>query len=151
MFENITKGEFFVEKNVGYGRDTNCVCIKNRADKIFIGMRKPKEYYTDFVKTEDGGTILSTELAERSGKYVATEDIKKTINDMEKQNAEFICFCFNLQQKYDIVLLEECVRLLEYINKNFDDVYENAIHLNTWQHKSLIEVKQLLNNIKQKQ
>jgi len=37
-----------------------------------------------------------------------------------KQNAEFICFCFNLQQKYDIGLFEETVELLSTLTEKFD-------------------------------
>jgi hypothetical protein len=112
MFENISKGEFYVEKNVGYGKDTHCVCVKNQSDKIKFPMRKPDAYYTDFMKS-NGGTILSTELALKNGNYVATEQIKKELNEQEKQNSEFISFCFNIQQKYDISKFEECIKMLE--------------------------------------
>ena len=34
------------------------------------------------------------------------------------ENAKFICYCGNLQQKYDIGLFEETVRLLDYLVEN---------------------------------
>ena len=33
----------------------------------------------------------------------------------QKQNAEFIAYCFNLQQRYDISKLEEAVKLFELL------------------------------------
>ena len=36
----------------------------------------------------------------------------------QKSNAEFIAFCFNLQQRYDISKLEEAVKLLEKMSDN---------------------------------
>lgn len=112
-FENTTKGEFYVDINVGCGSDTNCVCLRQDSDKVFLSMRKPKNYYTDFPKTRDGkGYVISTEAAERAGNYVATPEIKKKINEVERENAEFISFCMNLNQKYDVSKLEECVSVL---------------------------------------
>lgn len=115
-FENTTKGEFYVDINVGCGSDTNCVCLRYDPDKVFLPMRKPKRYYTDYPKSSDGkGVILSVAAAERAGNYVATPEIKKEINEIEKENAEFISFCMNLNQKYDVTRLEECVRMLTNI------------------------------------
>jgi hypothetical protein len=83
---------------------------------VFLAMRKPKRYYTDYPKSSDGkGVILSVAAAERAGNYVATPEIKKEINEIEKENAEFISFCMNLNQKYDVTRLEECVRMLTNI------------------------------------
>lgn len=55
-------------------------------------------------------------------------------------NAEFICFCFNLQQKYDIGLFEKLVVFLE-------DALSPHTNLELQQMESY--GKQLLNDIKQ--
>jgi len=42
--------------------------------------------------------------------YTANVDVNVS---EEKQNAKFVAYCFNLQQKYDISKFEECVKMLE--------------------------------------
>lgn len=54
--------------------------------------------------------------------------------DGNLDNAEFIAFCFNLQQRYDISKFEEAVKLLELFNNAFDIKYA--------------EIEQLLKEIK---
>ena len=59
------------------------------------------------------------------------EHIIQTTN---MNDAPFIAYCFNLQQRYDISKLEEAVKLLEIFNNAFDIKY--------------VEIEQLLKQIK---
>lgn len=53
-------------------------------------------------------------------------------NEEAQGNAQFIAFCFNLQQRYDISKLEEAVRLLETqiscLNAGFDITANSVLH-----------------------
>lgn len=53
-------------------------------------------------------------------------------NKQSDYNAEFIAFCFNLQQKYDISKFEECVDLISKITVKllygFDIKQDSEIH-----------------------
>ena len=66
------------------------------------------------------------------------EHIIQTTN---MNDAPFIAYCFNLQQRYDISKLEEAVRLLEKIEYNRSHNYDIPIWM-------LNEIEQLLKEIK---
>ena len=52
-----------------------------------------------------------------SGNCISTDDVD--ICELgfknKEQNAEFIAYCFNLQQRFDIGKLEEAIKLLDFI------------------------------------
>jgi len=56
-------------------------------------------------------------FVEIDGRIIFTAWYPYPLQHIEKnvvsQNAEFIAYCFNLQQKYDISKFEECVKMLE--------------------------------------
>ena len=72
--------------------------------------------------------------------YTANVDVNI---DEERANAEFIAFCFNLQQKYDILKFEECVLLLEkqldYLDAGINISVDSVLH---------DKIEQLLKQIK---
>ena len=60
-------------------------------------------------------TTYCAEVVDLGGKtLVDAYDVAST--GSANANAEFICFCFNLQQKYDIGLFEDTVIALELAN-----------------------------------
>jgi len=61
-------------------------------------------------------------------------------------NAEFITYCFNLQQKYDIVCLEEAVKCLESVKGLLDECISLAHHSPRIKASEKVEI--LINKIK---
>lgn len=94
MFEKISKGEWTIPHFVKKQSENDCGCgfiFAIECEEVVAGI-----YY----KKDD-----SFEQSEHP-------DV-----DTAKANAEFICFCGNLQQRYDISKLEDAVTLLELLNK----------------------------------
>jgi hypothetical protein len=66
--------------------------------------------------------------------WIAT--VRGDTEEISRQNAEFVFYCFSLQQRYDISKLERCVELLHDMN----DLYIN---------KKTIELPILFSEIEQ--
>ena len=70
------------------------------------------EFEANFIDLDGFGVaVVSTE-----SKVIAQCNFNDSLTEERKDNTEFIAFCFNLQQRYDISKLEEVVNLLENIN-----------------------------------
>ena len=71
-------------------------------------------------------------------------------SDIINKNAEFVSFCFNLQQRYDISKLEEAVETLELVKSELYTIHsqygdkQNALENSL----ALREIEQLLKEIK---
>jgi len=84
-----TNGPWVAEKTKGWGGDL-CIVAQGISKPIFKAI-KPDAYYTDFMPSSDGKrVILSTELASKNGRYVATDEIRKAIEHIEEANARLI-------------------------------------------------------------
>lgn len=86
----------------GWG-NSYCIATIDGTRPIAILVRDSK-FYTEFVKTPDGGVILSDVRAEKAGNYVATPEIKKEILAREKATAEFIVTACNAHDALLIAL-----------------------------------------------
>jgi hypothetical protein len=79
-----TPGPWKAEKVYGWG---GVFCITaGSAYPLFIAV-KPKNYYTDYVKSDDGASILSDERAAADGRHVATLELRAELDDIEQANA----------------------------------------------------------------
>lgn len=89
---NYTRGPWIAEKIFGWG-DTLCIRAVGESKPMFHGVR-PDAYFTEWltVVNDDGSTakILSEEKARAAGLYVATDEIRKQIEDTELANARLI-------------------------------------------------------------
>ena len=92
MFEKITKGEF----NLPHLAKDDCSC-----DCGFFFEGNSGKMIATIHKTGDNDTYSEYPTAEEA-----------------KANAEFIAYCFNLQQRFDIGKLEEMVEFLEEIRRS---------------------------------
>jgi hypothetical protein len=72
----------------GWG-DVPCITTVG-GTRPMLKIVRDDRYYTDFVKTDDGSTILSDEVARKAGNYVATPEIKAEVIEREKATANFI-------------------------------------------------------------
>ena len=84
MFEKITKGEFHLPHLASDGTACNC-------GFLFVG--------------EEGALVATIH---KDGDHEDCPPLEEA-----KANAEFITYCFNLQQRYNIEALEEAVSALE--------------------------------------
>lgn len=82
------------EKSKGWGGD---YCIVDSNEEIIFKAVKPKAYYTDYAPgKEPGSVILSSKLAESQGRYVATDEIRAHLDEIEMNRAELIAESPNL-------------------------------------------------------
>lgn len=86
----------------------------------------------DRVKINKHGSTVYPLRAE-DGKLNQTNVVRCYEIQPDRSNAEFIAYCFNLQQRFDISKLEEAVELLEICsNSNVINHYHERIeHLLT--------------------
>lgn len=87
-----TPGPWECKEIKGWGDD---LCITSEGGEYPIAkMVREKRYYTDFPSRIDskGNRVitLSTEAARAAGNYIATEEIRKEVRDLEKANAALI-------------------------------------------------------------
>ena len=67
------------------------------------------EFKSNLIDLDNFGiAAVSTE-----SKVIAQCNFNDSLTEERKDNTEFIAFCFNLQQRYDISKLEETVNTLE--------------------------------------
>lgn len=69
----------------------------------------------------------------------STSYARKDRWDEYYDNAKFIAYCFNLQQKYDIGLFEELIKAVENISFTKKEYYGNSV--------AITEAELLLNKI----
>lgn len=116
MFENISKGEVHLPHFCNT-EPNSCNC-----GFLFIG--------------EDATTIGCLYHNKHEGD-VGEEDYPE--KDEAIANANFIKFCFDLQQKYDIGLFEELIKAVENISFTKKEYYGNSV--------AITEAELLLNKI----
>ena len=63
-------------------------------------------------------------------------------SEQEKEDAQFVAFCFNLQQKYDIGLFEEALRMIEHLSDSLEEEYGHSLSI-------CDDARELLDRIKQ--
>ena len=87
-YEGHTPGPYRAEKTPGWGGNF-CIRAPGRNRPIFTAV-KPKRYYTDYPPSpnDPDARILSTEAAERAGRYVATPEIQAQIEAEEEATAK---------------------------------------------------------------
>ena len=69
------------------------------------------EFKANFIDLDDFGVaVVSVE-----SKVISQCNFNDQLTEERKDNTEFIAYCFNLQQRYDISKLEEAVDLLSKI------------------------------------
>ena len=73
-----------------------------------------------FIEDEKGSPIISLEEHENIATVNDCNNFGNCDHETAKANAEFICFCGNLQQKLDISCYEEVVKALEEIKSMCD-------------------------------
>ena len=67
------------------------------------------EFKANFIDLDDFGVaVVSVE-----SKVIAQCNFNDQLTEERKDNTEFIAYCFNLQQRYDISKLEEVVKTFE--------------------------------------
>jgi hypothetical protein len=84
-----TPGPWKAERTQGWGGDI-CIIAGDGKKPIFKAV-KPDAYYTDYMPGRSpGSVILSDDIAERNGRYVATKEIKAELDKIEEANARLI-------------------------------------------------------------
>lgn len=68
-------------------------------------------------------------------------------DELRHKNAEFIAYCFNIQQRYDISKLEECVKMLDMCENIISDPEMDMMDKSEL-NKLYTDLSQLLTKIK---
>ena len=116
MFEKITKGEFYLPHLAK--DDCSCDC--------------------GFLSAGEGGDLIATIHKQGDNDGQGYPPL-----DEAKANAEFITYCFNLQQKYDIGMLEEAVMRITSLLEELD-----SCSLLTSMNNEIENTEKLLSKIK---
>jgi len=126
-----TQTRLSVEQTKGWGGDF-CL-VTEGADRPLFKAIKPKAYYTDYPPGDkEGSAILSSSLAAKQGRYVATPEIQAEIEAAEPANAKRLALCWNNHDALLAALEELYLKCDEHFHSTgYPSSFHAGIHSST--------------------